>query len=50
MTKMWPQLGLNVSCCATDDLLESERVCRNAENWARTDSAFSGTLWGIPHD
>jgi hypothetical protein len=25
MTRIWPQLGLNVSCCATDDLLESDR-------------------------
>jgi hypothetical protein len=50
MTKIWPQFGLNVSCCATDDLLENHRVGRNAENCPRTDSAFSGTLWGISHD
>jgi hypothetical protein len=50
MTKIWPQLGLNVSCRATDDLLESDHVGRNVENCTRTDSAFSGTLWGISHD
>ncbi len=50
MTKIWPQLGLNVSCCATDDLLKIDRVGRNAGNCARTDSVFSGTLWGISHD
>jgi hypothetical protein len=50
MTRIWPQLGLNVSCCATDDLLESDRFGGDTENCARTNSAFSGTLWGISHD
>jgi hypothetical protein len=50
MCKSCRQLGLNASFYATEDLLESHRLRRDAENWARTYSAFSGTLWGISHD
>jgi len=50
MTKMWPQLGLNVSCCATVNLPKSNHVVRGAGDCTRTNSAFSGTLRGISHD
>jgi hypothetical protein len=50
MCKSRRQLGLNASFYATDDLLESDGLRRDAKNWARTYSAFSGTLWGISHD
>jgi len=50
MTKFGRQLRLNVSFCAIDDLLKSDRLRRNVENCARTNSAFSGTLWVNSHD
>jgi hypothetical protein len=50
MTKFGRQLRLNASFCAIDDLLESDRLRRNVENCARTNSAFSGTLWVNSHD
>jgi hypothetical protein len=50
MYKSCRQLGLNASFYATDDRLESARLRRDAENCARTYSAFSGTLWVNSHD
>jgi hypothetical protein len=50
MTKFGRQLRLNASFYATNELLESHRLRRDRENWARNYSAFSGTLWGISHD
>jgi hypothetical protein len=44
------QLGLNASFCAANDLLESDRLRREAENCASTYSSFSGTLWVNSHD
>jgi hypothetical protein len=50
MTKIGRQSGLNASCCAIENLPVSDRLGGSAENCARLNSAFSGTLWGISHD
>jgi hypothetical protein len=49
MNKICRQSRLNASYRATDDSLEFDCLGRDAENCARTNSAFSGTLWGISH-
>ena len=50
MVKTCRRLRLNGSFCAMEDSLEVDVRRKNIENCARTNSAFSGTLWGNFHD
>ena len=50
MAKIGWQPWLNASRCAIENLLASHRLNRSVENYARNNSAFSGTLWGISND
>jgi hypothetical protein len=50
MGKIWRQAWLNASLCEMGKLPENDRLGRRTENWARLNSVFSGTLWGISHD
>jgi hypothetical protein len=50
MGKICRQLWLNASLREMGRLPESDRLGESAENCARPNSAFSGTLWVISHD
>ena len=50
MGKVWRQSWLNASLCEMGELPESDHLGESAENCARPNSAFSGTLWGTSHD
>jgi hypothetical protein len=50
MYKICKEPRLSASYCAMGDSREFDCLGRDAENCTYTDSAFSGTLWGIFHD
>jgi hypothetical protein len=50
MAKIWRKPWLNGSLREIAKQLERGCLGRSAENCARANSAFSGTLWGIFHD
>jgi hypothetical protein len=50
MAKIWRQPWLNASLREMGKLLNSDCLGESIENCARTNSAFSGTLWGNFHD